>query len=562
MTTIPTTLAMIATSLTATTLMAASSADIDNNGDVNAMDLLSITSFLGQACDSDCAADLNNDGVVNTADIMELMQQWGPVADYVAPVTEPAPETEPEESVTRDPNRDMSWQGQDPILMDAIYYDDLSRSQQRRNLATELNQGSQTRAWAAGNDITVLPISINGAVDYYEDGVIDQDDKDKFLAWMDANVPADYAGPICLDLEGSWWPILDSSNQSVVDTAIDFYIEGLEYAQSLRPNAKIGYWGIPKKSHSKENSTTASIDRLLQASTGLFPDVYEYNPNGNDSNRLEERVEKCIQMVNGEIPVYAVAFPRYSENSSGCRHFHTTPEFMRDQVQSSLDAVWTDANGKDHRVNGVAFWDAYVFVSMYTDNWSTMSNEDRKAYWDDVDALHVEFLSNMKGSVDAACDAAAARRALAEQEDNAVQVAADEAVAVAAAALEAERQQQEAQLLAQLNTAKVRLVRSKKSYRKRARSYRSSRKSWSKAKRAFAKAKRKFKKGSKQYKKALAQYKKSRTKSLRAARSFRKNRSSYRNARANWNTTKTQWQQANAGWDQMASSAQTLLACN
>ncbi|HIA72495.1 MAG TPA: hypothetical protein EYO01_07365 [Phycisphaerales bacterium] len=79
---------MIATSLTATTLMAASSADIDNNGDVNAMDLLSITSFLGQACDSDCAADLNNDGVVNTADIMELMQQWGPVADYVAPVTD------------------------------------------------------------------------------------------------------------------------------------------------------------------------------------------------------------------------------------------------------------------------------------------------------------------------------------------------------------------------------------------------------------------------------------------------------------------------------------------
>ena len=33
---------------------------------------------------------------------------------------------------------------------------------------------------------------------------------------------------------------------------------------------------------------------------------------------------------------------------------------MRDQVQASLDAVWTDANGKDHRVNGVAFWDAYI----------------------------------------------------------------------------------------------------------------------------------------------------------------------------------------------------------
>lgn len=556
MTTLPTTLAMIATSLTATTLMAASSADFNNDGDVNATDLLTITSNLGQDCNADCTADLNNDGVVSSADIMELMQQWGLVADYVAPVTEP------EESVTRDPNRDMSWQGQDPILMDAIYYDDLSRSQQRRDLATELNQGSQTKAWAASNDITVLPISTNGAVDYYEDGVIDQDDKDKFLAWMDATVPADYAGPICLDLEGSWWALLDSSNQAVVDTAIDFYLEGLVYAQSLRPNAKIGYWGIPKKSHSTENSTAASIDRLLQASTGLFPDVYEYNPGGNDSSRLEEHIEKCIQMVNGEIPVYAVSFPRYSVNSSGCSHFHTTPEFMRDQVQSTLDTVWTDVNGKDHRVNGVAFWDAYIFVSMYTDNWSQMSNEDRKAHWDDVDTLHVEFLSNMKSSVDAACVAAAARRALAQQEDNTAQVAADEAAAVAAAALEAERQQQKSQLLAQLNTAKVRLVRSKKSYSKRARSYRSSRKSWSTAKRAFAQAKRKYNKGSKQYKKALAQYKQSRKKSLRAARSFRKNRSVYRNARANWNTTKTQWQQANAGWNQMASSAQTLLASN
>ena len=550
MTILPTTLAMIATSLTATTLMAASSADFDNNGDVNALDLLSLTSNMGQACDADCTADLNNDGVITSADIMELMQQWGQVADYVAPITDSAQTT-----TTRDPNRDMSWQGQDPVLLDAIYYDDLSRSQQRRDLATELNQGSQTRTWTSSNEIAVLPISINGAVDYYEDGVIDEADKDKFRTWMDATVPADYDGPICLDLEGSWWPILDSSNQAVMDTAIDFYIEGLEYAKSLRPNAKIGYWGIPKKSHSKENSTTASIDRLLQASTGLFPDVYEYNPNANDATRLEERVEKCIQMVNGEIPVYAVSFPRYSINSSGCSHFHTTPEFMRDQVQSTLDAVWTDASGHDHRVNGVALWDAYVFVSMYTDNWTNMSNEDRKAHWDYVDALHVEFLSNMKSSVDAACDAASARRSLAQQEDNSAQALADEA-----AALAEERQQQKAQLLAQLNTAKSTLVRSMTSYRKQASSYRLSRKSSSTAKRAFAKAKKMYKKGSKQYKNALAQYKKSSKKSQLAARSFRKNRSAYRNARANWNTTNTQWKQANASQNQMASSSRTLLA--
>lgn len=475
MTTLPTTLAMIATSITATTAFA-SNADFNNDGNVNASDLLVITSNMGLACDSECTTDLSGNGVVDSADIIILMQQWGSVEGFTTPATAPVETTESSTS-NRNPNRDMSWQGQDPILLDAVYYDDLARSQARQNLAEELRQGEQTKTWASSNNVAVLPMSINGAVDYYEDGVIDEADKNKFRLWMDANVPADYDGPLCLDLEGQWWSVLDSSNQAVMDTAIDFYIEGLEYAQSLRPNAKIGYWGIPKKSHSKTNSTTASIDRLLQAQTGLFPDVYEYNPGANDAKRLEERVEKCMQMVNGEIPVYAVTFPRYS-NGSGLSEFHTQGEFQRDQVQSTLDAVWTDANGKDHRVNGVALWDAYVFVAMYTEGWSEMTNEARKALWNDVDSFHVECLKDMKSCVETACAQAASRREVAQQEQADAQAAADQAAADQAAALEAQRQQQRSQLLATLNERKSQYYVIKPLYANSATAYRAARNGW------------------------------------------------------------------------------------
>ena len=109
--------------------------------------------------------------------------------------------------------------------------------------------------------------------DWNEDGEFTEEDKVNFAAWIEQSVPADYDGPICLDLEAEWWPMLDSQSQVVVDVALNFYLEGLEYAQSLRPNAKIGFWGLPKKSHTNPEIPTASIQRLLDASTAIFPDV-------------------------------------------------------------------------------------------------------------------------------------------------------------------------------------------------------------------------------------------------------------------------------------------------
>ena len=409
---------------------------------------------------------------------------------------------------------------------------------------------------------------VYGSVDWDHDNNLTEEDKANFAICLDEYVPVDYDGPLCLDLEGQWWGMLDTTNQAVMDTVINVYLEHLEVAKSLRPNAKIGFWGFPKKTHTNPNIQTASVDRLLSACTAIFPDVYEWNPGGNDSARLQLHVERAMEMVDGKTPVYVQTSPRYKTSSTSPRYLHDQAEFIRDQVNSSLNAVWTDAEGKEHRIQGIALWDAYTYVSQFTEGWSEMTLDERKALWNDLDLMHVEFLTEMKTLVDAASAEASTRRSSAQQDSEAAEAAEAEAQAAAAAAqaaaeaAAAERQRQRSRLVKQLNSTKVRLAKSSKSYRKSARSYRENRKSWSQAKRAFSKAKRKFSKGSKQYKRALAQYKNARRNVQLASRSFRSNRTSYRTARVSMNNAKATWKQANATWSQTVQQEQTLLASN
>ena len=470
MTTLPLMLAKTATSLIVSFAPATSPiADFNDDGVVNSSDLVALTSTLGLTCEGNCPSDLNLDGLVDTSDLMILVEQWGSVPNWQPQEQEEAPA--PATSSPRDPNRDMSWQGQAPVLLDAIYYDQYTKlfshgGYSRWHNAEEYNQGEFTQAWAQENNVAVQPM-VYGAVDWDHNGTLSAEDKANFIIWLDETIPADYDGPICLDLEGTLWSVLDSSNQLVMDVAIDAYVEQIEFAKELRPNAKIGFWGFPKKSHTKLNSTTASIDRLLDACTAIFPDVYENNPGGFDAPRLRTHIESTIAMVNGEIPVYAQASPRYKVDSTGYRYFHDHDEFMRDQVQSALDAVWTDANGKEHKVNGIAFWEAYTYISQYTEGWSEMSMTERKAAWDSVDNLHIEYLEGMKELVDASAST------YPSQEEDTIEVtvssnsnAAAEAKEIAVATLKAAKVQQQAVLVRTIHSLNTSMVATTSSYKK------------------------------------------------------------------------------------------------
>ena len=545
MTTLPLTLAMIALSQTTVT----NSADLNNDGVVNTADLLLITSNFGTACDGDCPTDLNNDGVTNSADLLILMQQWGSVNLSTEGETGNNTSEETQEEETHN-HGNTTWNTDGPVLLDAVYYDQLARSAERIALGEDLNEGEFTRAWCAENNVAVQPMIYNGGVDWYEDGVYDDNDKAKFSAWIDANVPADYDGPICMDMEGQWWNMWHTESQEVMDTVIDFYIEGLEYAQSLRPNAKIGYWGIPRRKHTSPNSTTASVVRLLEASTGLFPDVYEWNPGHDDSAWIERHVRTTIEMVQGQVPVFVQTSPRHRSNG-GVMVLHTIEEYLHDQVHGSLAAVWTDQNGNEHRIAGIAMWDAYFYSWQAAPHWSQLNNKERKAIFNELDEYHRTALEAMKACIDAVTGVAQAQAEAAAQvqaaaAEAAAQAQAQAAAEAAAAELRAERKRQRSRLVRRLNSERTKIRRASSSYRKSAKQYKTERNSYKKNRRSFISARN-------AYKSALKSWR-------TTSKSFSQQRRSYRTSRNTWRSTVKTWRTANKTWGQLAGAASTLTS--
>jgi len=571
----------------------ASSADFNNDGVVDITDLITLTSNIGTACESECPTDLDNNGVTDQQDMLILLQLWGAVEGWVG--TDSTSSTETDNETHQESNHtctsDHSWQGQGPVLYDAIYYDHLARTSARSSMAEELNQGEFTKAWCADNNVAVQSMVYNGGVDWYEDGAYDEVDKAKFTQWLDENVPLDYTGPICLDMEGQWWEMWHTESQNVMDTMIDFYIEGLEFAQALRPNAKIGYWGLPRRRHTSPNYTTASVKRLLIASTGLFPDVYEWNPGHDDSAWIERHIRNTIEMVEGQVPVFAQACPRYKQPGRGMQ-LHTIEEFIHDQVHGSLAAVWTDQHGTEHRIAGISMWDAYIYCWQGTSNWASMSNDERKKLFNELDTYHKSAMASMKSCVDAAYQTSQAH--LAEQNAEAIaQAAAEEAARVAAAQeeasrLRAERKRQRSRLVRRLSSERTKIRRANSSFRKNAKRYRTARSSFKNKRRSFIGSRnayrsalkdwrtsgRKQARGSKsrssawkKFATARNQYRSSRSswrtnvKSWRASvKSFRKQRSSYSTSRRAWKSTVKTWRTANATWRQMAKTASVLAA--
>ena len=558
MTTLPLMMATIAASLTVSFASATPVADFNNDGNVDTTDLVTLVSNLNAACSDECVTDLSEDGITDTTDLMLLMQQWGPVPGWVDDTPD---EQQDAYAPIRDANRDMSWQDEAPVLLDAIYYDQYTEflhygGYNRWNPANEYNQGEHTAAWTAANNVEVQPMAYGG-FDWDHDGEFTDEDKANFAAWLDQSVPADYDGPICLDLEGEWWPMLDSQHQAVVDVALDFYIEGLEYAQSLRPNAKIGFWGLPKKSHTNPEIPTASIQRLLNISTAIYPDVYENNSGYNDSARLQLHVERAIEMVNGEVPVYVQTSPRFKVDSTGYRYFHDQAEFMQDQIQSSLNASWTDSEGNEHTVSGIALWDAYVFVKYYTEGWSEMSMEERKLLWDEIDYLHIEFLSGMKSLIDNA--ASTFNPALQDSSETQVATASEETEAQNS---QTESSKQQSRLVGYVYSGEVASSSPVTAKQSPAISYRSARRALSQAKRAFKVATHKYRNGSSQYQRAYQAYQEALCSMQEASRAYHGNDSSEQSDRTVMNQAKTQWKSANADSQETAETKEAIPATN
>ncbi|MDP7009169.1 MAG: hypothetical protein QGI78_06325, partial [Phycisphaerales bacterium] len=195
MTTLPLTLAMIA--LSTTTNGSTSPADFNNDGVVDTTDLITLTSAIGTPCDTNCPTDLNTDGVTDQQDILVLMQMWGAVEGWVSPNTQPQSGTnsEPQNGTNSEPQvathpKDLSWQGQGPVLYDAIYYDQYTElfshgGPWRWQTAQDYNQGEYAKAWGTANNVVAQPM-VYGSVDWDHDNQLTDEDKANFVIWLDA----------------------------------------------------------------------------------------------------------------------------------------------------------------------------------------------------------------------------------------------------------------------------------------------------------------------------------------------------------------------------------------
>ncbi|MDG2200778.1 MAG: hypothetical protein P8K80_06310 [Phycisphaerales bacterium] len=367
-------------------------ADVNQDGIIDILDLIQVVSSINVLCEGECPTDVDGDGTTNVTDLRQVVMFWGEMVSHDEPEIDDtdSPE-EPQEPA------DPVYAGPNPIVLDGVYYDANSRHVSRAQLGVALDQGWRTRSQNQQDGIDVLPYAYGGGVDYNADMLYTSEDLASFEAWLDENVPEDYTGPVVLDMEGAWWAQMSVASTAEMEDIMDFYIQGIEYAKVMRPNAKFGYWGLPKKHMTTDHYTGPSMARLLQASGAIFPDSYETNPDYNDSVRLRRHVERCIELVQGEVPVYVQMCPRFRDEETGqWRYYFHDEEFLRDQGEASLDARWVDASGRTHRVAGIAIWDCYNYAKLYHDDWSSLNDDEIIELWDEIDFIHADLYRSLK----------------------------------------------------------------------------------------------------------------------------------------------------------------------
>ena len=367
-------------------------ADVNQDGIIDILDLIQVVSSINVFCEGECPTDVDGDGTTNVTDLRQVVMFWGQTVSHDEPdigdTEEPDEPQEPAEPLYAGPN---------PVVLDGVYYDANSRNVSRAQLGVALDQGWRTRSQNVQAGIDVLPYAYGGGVDFNADMLYTSADLASFEAWLDEHVPEHYTGPVVLDMEGEWWAEMSVANPEQMEEIMDFFIQGLEYASAIRPNAKFGYWGLPKKHMTTDYYTGPSMARLLQASGAIFPDSYETNPDRNDSNRLRRHVERCIELVQGEVPVYVQMCPRFRDEETGqWRHYFHDDEFLRDQGRASLDARWVDASGHTHRVAGIAIWDCYNYAKLYHEDWHSLNDDEIVELWDEIDFIHADLYRSLK----------------------------------------------------------------------------------------------------------------------------------------------------------------------
>ena len=255
---------------------------------------------------------------------------------------------------------------------------------------TSENQSQQLITFATQQKILRIPVKYYGGVDMNTDGIISEEDIEKFSVWVEDNIPNSYTGPIVMDYEKPWWEELrgETITSERLKVLMTPYIEGLNIARSLRPNAKWGYYGIPTRRNTSKQwlAQGHSLEPIFSRSGALFPAIYDCSRGKDRTKEVQRQIEQSLQAARGRIPVYAFMTPRYCGENGNRSLFVPDDVFLR-QANAALKAKWIDEQGVEHRIKGIIMWDAFGYTP--------------EEGWAELDAQHIHYMTLLLAITDA-----------------------------------------------------------------------------------------------------------------------------------------------------------------
>ena len=176
-------------------------------------------------------------------------------------------------------------------------------------------------------------------------------------------VPRGYSGPVCFDWEGMGMLRLNAAIGSPAHSAgVQAFVNVIQFARLIRPEAQLGFYGIPMSEYWDRNEAwrqrNLALQPIVDVSDCLFPSVYDLYKTNEAPLLTAERdlqyVRECVRMaleMSGGRPVYAYVHPRYHPSNM---NFGMTL-IPNDEFKSHVKAVF-ETNFRGDKADGVVWW--------------------------------------------------------------------------------------------------------------------------------------------------------------------------------------------------------------
>ena len=215
-------------------------------------------------------------------------------------------------------------------------------------IATSLSDAAQQYVDQLGPRVMRIRLIANTHIDPDHDLKINFDRVDAALAnWF---APG-YNGVICLDWEAEFFDALREGPTHInFQKALNKGVALINYVKTKRPNAKVGYYGMPTAHWNTDFQTLAP---LFNAMDVLFPSAYLADTMTYEENvvKLHSNVTLALQIANGK-PVVVFQSPRWAGRGGDRADEIVDRDEFISIVRESFEI---EVSGR--RAAGVAIWD-------------------------------------------------------------------------------------------------------------------------------------------------------------------------------------------------------------